>query len=265
MPEGDANIPLPAPRRRHSPEDHMKMSRRFVAHARSELAKGHRLQSSEKVWGAAAHALKAIAIQRGWNHRSHDLMYVIATQLQAERGRPDLAARFGYTESHHRNFYNNDRFSSEINIAIDNVEELVEELDAVLREGAWPYTVEKPEDQDRLEELTGRRYSIGAKSANGFTVPQRSWKYPARGQRDRGNGGGAALEVRPKPGGSSPSSGQANRPPGSVPEVQWRSGQNAPPGKERDAGVSRNPRRRNPRNHRGNRGGESREVNIKLT
>ena len=82
----------------------MKMSRRFVAHVRSELAKGHRLQSSEKVWGAAAHALKAIAIQRGWHHRGHDLMYGIATQLPAERGRPDLAARFGYTESHHRNF-----------------------------------------------------------------------------------------------------------------------------------------------------------------
>ena len=48
MPEEDMNIELPAPRRRHSPEDPMKMSRRFVAHARSELVKGHRLQSSER-------------------------------------------------------------------------------------------------------------------------------------------------------------------------------------------------------------------------
>lgn len=264
MPEENTNIELPAPRRRHSPEDHMKMSRRFVAHARSELAKGHRLQSSEKVWGAAAHALKAIAIQRGWRHRGHDLMYVIATQLQAERGRPDLVERFGYTESHHRNFYNNDRFPSEINIAIDNVEELVAELDEVLRQGGWPYTVDTEEDQDRLEELTGRRYSIGAKSANGFTVPQRSWKYPPRGRQDKGNGGGAAPEIRPKPRGAA-AGGPANQPQGSGPNVQWRPGQNPQSGDDQDTGASGNPRRRNPRNRRESRGGESPEVNIKLT
>ena len=59
--------PLPLPDS-NDVDDHIAISRRFIDHARDELDRGNRLQASEKIWGAAAHALKAIAIQRGWNH-----------------------------------------------------------------------------------------------------------------------------------------------------------------------------------------------------
>ena len=59
-----ATTQLPEPGE-SSIEDHVQLSRWFLEHARIEIANGNRLQASEKIWGAAAHALKAIAIQRG--------------------------------------------------------------------------------------------------------------------------------------------------------------------------------------------------------
>ena len=266
MPEADNDIPLPSTRRRHSPEAHMRMSRRFVAHARTELDKDNRLQASEKVWGAASQALKSIAVQRGWKHWNHDLMYVIASQLSAERGRPDLVERFSAAENHHRNFYNNDRFPDDIKIAIDGVEELVNDLDAVRRAGGRYYKIDSSTDQDRVEELTGRRYSIGAESFNGFTNPKRSWKYRSQRPRGNGNGGGSTPEVRPKPNNQPTTGGQANPPQSSAPDVRLRpgktlSGQDADAG---NAGRSGNSGRRNRRSNKNNRGGESTEVNIRL-
>ena len=46
------DIPLPPPKQLQSPDDHMQISRRFLEHARDEMAKGERLQASEKVYGA---------------------------------------------------------------------------------------------------------------------------------------------------------------------------------------------------------------------
>ena len=270
MPKADSNIPLPPARCRHSPEAHMRMSRRFIAHARNELAKDNRLQASEKIWGASAHALTSIAVQRGWKHRNHDLMYVIASQLSAEQGRPDLAQRFKVAESHHRNFYRNDQFPDDIKTAIDNVEGLVQDLDAVRRAGGGHYKVDNSTDQDRLEELTGRRYSIGAESSNGFTNPKWSWKYGSSRSRNSGNGGGNTPTAQPKTNGpSTATGGQANQTPGSAPDVQLRPGKtlnqsDADAGNAGRSGNSGRRNRRNRRNNRKNRGGESPEVNIRL-
>ena len=42
-------------------ESHEVHSARLLGHAREMLAKGDRLQASEKVWGAVAHGIKALA------------------------------------------------------------------------------------------------------------------------------------------------------------------------------------------------------------
>ncbi len=56
-------------------DDCAALSRRFVRQAQEEFDKGDRLQASEKAWGAAAHAVKAVAASRGWNHNSHRLLF----------------------------------------------------------------------------------------------------------------------------------------------------------------------------------------------
>lgn len=169
---------LPPPRRRHSPEEHMKMSRRFVALGRMELAQGRRLQASEKAWGATAHAVKALGIQRGWNHRGHGYMYDIVSQIREEWERPDLVDRFNQVESHHRNYYNNDKYAADIRRTLDVVEQRVKDRDLARPAEARPFEVAEGEDPSRRKNLTGKLYPLGAVSANGFIDARRRWKYP---------------------------------------------------------------------------------------
>ena len=45
------SLKLPPPNNYHSPDDPMKMSRRFIRLARIELGQERRMQASEKAWG----------------------------------------------------------------------------------------------------------------------------------------------------------------------------------------------------------------------
>ena len=185
------SLKLPEPNNSHSPDDHMKMSRRFVQLARTELGQGRRLQASEKAWGAVAHAAKAIGLQRGWKHRSHGLMYDIVSQVGNERGRLDFVDQFNALESHHRNFYNNDKYADDIRRTIDTVERLVEDLDQIRQSEDQPYKVSNPDAQARLKKLTGEHYPINTESPNGFVVEHRRW-------RDNGNQSPASnIQQRP--------------------------------------------------------------------
>lgn len=165
----------------------MRMSRRFIQLARAELDAGRRLQGSEKTWGATAHALKAVATQRGWRHRGHDRLGDISVQIAMECNRPDLHAAFEAAETQHRNFYNNEKRAGEIRSTIDHIESMLDEWERVLSEGGKPYKIENAEDQARLRRLTGQTYSIEAESSNGFVVPRRAWRGPESGLRSSGS------------------------------------------------------------------------------
>ena len=67
-------------------DDYAAFSRRFVRQAQEEFDKGDQLQASEKAWGAAAHAVKAVAASRGWNHNSHRLLFDIVDQMARDLG-----------------------------------------------------------------------------------------------------------------------------------------------------------------------------------
>ena len=174
------SLKLPDPKPYHSPDTHMKMSHRFIRLARMELKQGRRLQASEKAWGATAHATKAIGIHRGWYHRGHGLMYDIVSQVGEEHKRPDFVSKFNAVESHHRNFYNNDKYEADIRRTIDTVEQLVNDFDKVRLSDELPYKVETPDAQTRLKNLTGKSYPIGMESPNGFAVKRRRWRYKGK-------------------------------------------------------------------------------------
>lgn len=48
-------------------------------------------------------------------------MYDIVSQVGDERGRPDFVQQFNAVASHHRNFYNNDKYAEDIRRTIDTV------------------------------------------------------------------------------------------------------------------------------------------------
>ena len=106
-------------------EGHARMSHRFLEHARVQLADGERLQAAEKMWGAAAQALKAVGEQRGWIHDGHPNLFDIGEHLGREFGREDeFSGYLAQAEYMHKNFYQNDRSETAIRSAINSVAKL---------------------------------------------------------------------------------------------------------------------------------------------
>ena len=81
------------------------MSKRFLSQAHEELGKGDLHQASEKGWGAAAQVIKAVAIERNWDHARHRHLYSAMARLVEETQRPELGRRFALANELHANFY----------------------------------------------------------------------------------------------------------------------------------------------------------------
>ena len=139
-------------------EGHAQVSRRFLEHARIQLEEGDRLQAAEKVWGAAAHALKAVGEQRGWIHDRHPNLFDIGEHLGREFGQERQFHRYlAQAEYMHRDFYLNGWSTDAIRSALADVEEFVGELDIIRASPPRPYTVTDDDDRIRLGRLLGLR------------------------------------------------------------------------------------------------------------
>lgn len=80
------------------------------------IRKGDRLQASEKIWGAVAHALKAVANERGWERDGHQRLRNVALHLQDHPAvdDPEIGTLLRSVEAFHRNFYNDNMAMEEI-------------------------------------------------------------------------------------------------------------------------------------------------------
>ena len=158
-----------------TPDGHAQISRRFLEQARIHLDEHDWLQAGEKIWGAAAHALKAIGEQRGWDHDGHVNVVDIGEHLGREFGLEEPFDNYlNSADAVHKNFYNNKRSESSIRRALSNVAMLVDELDLIRNSPPRPYTVADDEDRIRLGRLLGRRRSerpaIGDHSPVGYSL-----------------------------------------------------------------------------------------------
>ena len=111
-----------------------EMSHWCIGEADNYLRLRNNIQASEKGWGAAAQALKAIAEERGWNHGGHGLIVDIAQQVADEQGRPDLFISFGAAQSLHVNFYENWLATDSVATYLDAVKTMLPELERVRSE-----------------------------------------------------------------------------------------------------------------------------------
>lgn len=157
---------------------HAQMSRRFLEHARIQLAQGDRIQAAEKVWGAAAHALKAVGEQRGWIHDKHPNIFDIGEHLGREFEKEELFDRYlARADYVHRNFYENDRSELSVGYALADVEKLAGELEFIRISSPRPFTVRDEGDRIRLGRLLGLRMGdrppIGDYSLVGYSQTHR--------------------------------------------------------------------------------------------
>ena len=108
--------------------NHWETSGRFILQADAELAAGDLLQASEKGWGAAAHAMKAIAIERGWRHDSHARLFGVADRLALETGRAEIKRLFHTASSVHKNFYEGAMTKEKVADSLTKIRTLLEIL-----------------------------------------------------------------------------------------------------------------------------------------
>ncbi len=72
--------------------EHLRTAREFLAAADQAFANGNRLKGSERLWGAASHALIAIAQQRTWPHCNYRALKQATRLLVDETGDMALLA-----------------------------------------------------------------------------------------------------------------------------------------------------------------------------
>ena len=161
----------------NNPRDHVDMSYRFLDHAQKELDRGRRLQASEKVWGSAAHLLKAIGKERGWENWEHGNLRQINAQMAEEFGKPQLRDQMRAPNDMHKSFYENVAEKKDIQRAIDQTREYVDTLDEVRRRTPQTYTITSRDDQTRVGQLLNippkqwdAKIPVGSKHTKGFSV-----------------------------------------------------------------------------------------------
>ena len=98
-----------------------------------ELRDGDLLQASEKGWGASAQIVKALADERGINHRHHAVLQEIVESPVRETGDIEFDMLFDSAQGLHRNFYEGrmghdavERRLRRVEQFVDNVERLLE-------------------------------------------------------------------------------------------------------------------------------------------
>ena len=133
---------------------HAELSQWCLGQAENYLQAGNNIQASEKGWGAAAQALKAIAEERGWNHNSHTLIVDVAQQVTYEENRPDLIRLFGTAQALHTNFYEDWLSSDTVSIYLEDVKKLLPELERIRGVAPPEFTPETRDQRNRWRRLT---------------------------------------------------------------------------------------------------------------
>ncbi len=105
-----------------------ELSAGYLRHARELLAEGDLAQVSEKGWGAAATAVKAIAQERGWRHDGHRDLWQALRAIVEETGDTELRLDFTHAQSLHVNFYEASMNREEVEEYLEHVERLVGKL-----------------------------------------------------------------------------------------------------------------------------------------
>ena len=86
-------------------EERIQTAQNFLDESDHYFSKGDVVQGSEKTWGAAAHAVMAIAQRRGWSFGTHRSLNIAVRRLADEYDDPTLELAFGVAQKSHANFY----------------------------------------------------------------------------------------------------------------------------------------------------------------
>lgn len=109
-------------------ERYLELNRKYLEEAEGFLTKGDYVQASEKLWGAAAEMVKAVASKRGLELKSHRDLWGFVTRLDNERPELNLLKLFHVANSLHVNFYENWMTPEAVTKGAEAVKEFIEKL-----------------------------------------------------------------------------------------------------------------------------------------
>ena len=81
-------------------DEHAQTALDFLEKADRHFAEGDQIQASEKLWGAAAHAVMAVASERGWPHANQTDLRRAVGRLADEQNNQRIAVGFAITEKY---------------------------------------------------------------------------------------------------------------------------------------------------------------------
>ena len=111
---------------------HRERSRHFLDLVDDELERGELEEACNKVWGAAAHAIKATAEQRGWPHHAHALLEDTVKRLVREEGAPPhLQGQYYIASYFHQRFYGTPADPGSIRYAKETIAEFISTLESL--------------------------------------------------------------------------------------------------------------------------------------
>jgi len=111
-----------------STRGYIELNSKYLKDAEAALARKDYLQASEKLWGAAAQAVKAAAAKRGMIIRSHERLWDFVERLDQEYPDWRLAEKFSIASALHTNFYEGWMPPRIVERNAEAVKELIERL-----------------------------------------------------------------------------------------------------------------------------------------
>jgi len=115
-------------------EMYVKLSEKYLREADDLLAKGDRIQASEKLWGSAALMVKAAAASRGITISSHSELFSFVRKLGEEEGKPELRRLFSAASTLHQNLYENWLHEDVVKEYSEDVKQLIAELKKLIKQ-----------------------------------------------------------------------------------------------------------------------------------
>jgi hypothetical protein len=113
-------------------EHYLNLNRKYLEEAEILLGRGDPVQASEKLWGAAAEMVKAVAAKRDIELRSHRDLWAFIDKLADELNDPDVVNLFSIASTLHQNFYEGWMPLGAVRRGADAVKQLIEKLEKLI-------------------------------------------------------------------------------------------------------------------------------------
>lgn len=111
---------------------YIELNNKYLKDAEAALAGRDYLQASEKLWGATAKAVEAVAAKRGILIRSRERLWDFVERLDQEYPEWRLAEKFSIASALHTNFYEGWMPPRIVERNAEAVKELIERLLSLL-------------------------------------------------------------------------------------------------------------------------------------